>query len=214
MNRDDALTRVISWSRCWIRLTVSSDLGRSRTRYHLFLVLYFNVRFWLLCLTIILLGCAIMEKERKRDSLLVNCASNGEQELQRRRAKEERKREKRKAQKGEGERERDRERKRERERERKKRVHERIDRPVSFILLYIRSTLFLLSKSSHIEKMRGFSNQESKIAARQSNERIEKAKPAGSSDGRFIRLRIFEEFRTWFEYLQLFVLEVSIFFSL
>ena len=93
-------------------------------------------------------------------------------------------------------RERETERERERERERKKGVHERIDRPVSFILLYIRSTLFLLSKSSHIEKMRGFSNQESKIAARQSNERIEKAKPAGSSDGRFIRLRIFEEFRT------------------
>ena len=114
----------------------------------------------------------------------------------------------------ETERERERERERESERERKKGVHERIDRPVSFILLYIRSTLFLLSKSSHIEKMRGFSNQESKIAARQSNERIEKAKPAGSSDGRFIRLRIFEEFRTWFEYLQLFVLEVSIFFSL
>ena len=66
-----------------------------------------------------------MEKERKRDSLLVNCASNGEQELQRRRAKEERKREKRKAQKGEGERERDRERKREREREKGKREYTR-----------------------------------------------------------------------------------------
>lgn len=197
MNRDDALTRVISWSRCWILLTVSSNLGRSRTRYHLFLVLYFNARFWLLCLTIILLGCAIMEKERKRDSLLVHCASNGEQELQKRRAKKERKRERRKAQK------------RVRERERKKGVYERIDRPVSFILLYIRSTLFLLSKSSHIEQIRGFSNQESKIAARQSNERIEKVKPAGSSDGRYTRLRIFEEFRTWFEYLQLFVLEVS-----
>lgn len=104
MNRDDALTRVISWSRCWIRLTVSSNLGRSRTRYHLFLVLYFNARFWLLCLTIILLGCAIMEKERKRDSLLVHCASNGEQKLQKRGEKE---REKKGTEKGERERKRE-----------------------------------------------------------------------------------------------------------